>query len=326
MEFRSGKSRKWFAWFAWGVLAYNIPVILWGAYVRVSFSGDGCGAHWPSCEGGLIPQKMTVPKLIEYIHRAMTGMDSVVIIAMCALAFLIFPMRHAVRRYAVLSLTFLLVEILLGAGLVLFRYVAKDESAGRAWYLSAHLTNTMLLLAALSVTAWLAQTTTQRIRFRDAPRGLLGALLVTVVVSITGAIAALGDTLFPASSLSAGMRQDFSSASSLLLRLRLLHPAIAVLGTAYLIWIAATVLRGRDEADPARAAGVRVLTLALFQLAVGAINISLLAPVWMQLIHLAVADVVWIAVVILVLEASGKRHVLLSRHTQPNSLVQTAHN
>jgi cytochrome c oxidase assembly protein subunit 15 len=298
------RSQKWFARFAWGVLAYNIPVILWGAYVRVSFSGDGCGAHWPSCNGQLLPAQMALPTVIEFTHRMMTSLDSIAVVALCAWAFLAFPKRHAVRRYAVLSLAFLLVEALLGAGLVLFRYVAKDQSAGRAWYLSAHLTNTMLLLAALTFVAWLAQTNTQRIRFRDAPRGPLGALFVTVAVSITGAIAALGDTLFPASSWAAGMRQDFSSASSLLLRLRLIHPLIAILGTAYLVWMAVTVLRSRREPDPARTAGVRVLTLALFQLAVGAINISLLAPVWLQLIHLSIADVVWISVVLLVLETA----------------------
>src|SRR5579875_2989931 len=148
-------TRKYFARFAWGVLAYNIPVILWGAYVRVSFSGDGCGAHWPICNGVVIPHHMAAPMAIEFTHRAMTSVDTVAAIALCIWAFLAFPRRDAVRRYSVLSLIFLFIEALLGAGLVLLRYVAKDQSVGRAWYLSAHLTNTMLLLAALTVTAWI---------------------------------------------------------------------------------------------------------------------------------------------------------------------------
>jgi heme A synthase len=302
MDLRSAQSRTWFARFAWVVLVYNLPVILWGAYVRVSFSGDGCGAHWPSCNGQLLPTQMAAPTMIEFTHRMMTSLDSIAVIALCVWAFLTFPKRHALRRYTLLSLAFLLVEALLGAGLVLFRYVAKDQSAGRAWYLSAHLTNTMLLLAVLTAVAWLAQTNMQRLRFADSSRSALAALAVTIVVSITGAIAALGDTLFPASSLMAGMQQDFSSASSWLLRLRLLHPVVAVLGAAYLIWTAITLRRGRDESDPTRAAAARVITLVLFQVAAGAINISLLAPVWMQLIHLLIADVVWIAVVMLALE------------------------
>jgi heme a synthase len=299
-------ARKRFARFAWGVLAYNIPVILWGAYVRASFSGDGCGAHWPFCNGQVIPHNMGTPMAIEFTHRLMTGLDSVAVIAMCVWAFRRFPRGHAVRLFSVLSLVFLFIEALLGAGLVLLRYVAQDQSAGRAWYLSAHLTNTLLLLAALTVTGWMAYTNTDSLHLRNASRTVIGALPILAFVGITGAIAALGDTLFPASSLSAGVQQDFSSASSLLLRLRLVHPVIAVLGAAYLMWAAAGVLKHNDAGNARTAAG-RVLGLILFQLAVGAVNLSLLAPVWMQLIHLFVADILWIAVVLMVLEASTIR-------------------
>jgi len=183
----------------------------------------------------------------------------------------------------------------------LLRYVAKDQSAGRAVYLSAHLTNTMLLLAALTVTAWLAYTNTERIRVSDIPRGIAGALFATVIVSITGAVAALGDTLFPAASLTSGMQQDFSSTSNMLLRLRMVHPAIAVIGAAYLIWIAVIVLK-QHERQAAHSAATRVLMVTIFQVAVGMMNITLLAPIWMQLFHLLVADVVWIAVVVMALE------------------------
>src|SRR5258708_18848723 len=98
-----------FTRFAWAALAYNFPVILWGAYVRVSFSGDGCGAHWPSCNGQLLPAQMAAPTIIEFTHRMMTSLDSIAVIAMCVWAFLAFSKRHAVRRYALLSLAFLLV-------------------------------------------------------------------------------------------------------------------------------------------------------------------------------------------------------------------------
>ncbi len=297
------KSRQRFGIFAWAVLAYNIPVILWGAFVRASYSGDGCGAHWPFCAGQIIPQNMQAPMAIEFTHRMMTSLDTIAVIAMCVWAFRVFPRRHVVRLYSVLSLVFLMIEALLGAGLVLLRYVAQDRSAGRVWYMSAHLTNTMLLLAALTITAWLAHSNTERLRIRNASPRLLWSLAVAVFVSITGAIAALGDTLFPASSLEAGMRQDLSSASSMLLRLRMVHPVIAVAGASYLIWAAASVLRQHED-GASRSAASRVITLTLFQLAVGAINITLLAPIWMQLVHLLMADVLWITLVLLVLEAA----------------------
>lgn len=298
-------TRKGFARFAWAVLAYNIPVILWGAYVRVSFSGDGCGAHWPFCNGMVIPRHMAAPMAIEFTHRAMTSVDTIAAIALCVWAFLAFPRRCGVRRASILSLIFLFIEALLGAGLVLLRYVAKDQSAGRAWYLSGHLTNTMLLLAALTTTAWMASNVLRR---RGAPNNrahfgqLIGALVVTIFVCITGAIAALGDTLFPASSLSAGVRQDFSSASRELLRLRMVHPAIAVLGAAYIVWVAAQIFRSNDSGR-LRKAALRVMALAVFQVIAGAVNIALLAPVAMQLIHLAIADVLWISLIVLLLES-----------------------
>jgi len=294
---------KGFGRFAWAVLAYNLPVILWGAYVRVSFSGDGCGAQWPTCNGQVLPGEMTTPTLIEFTHRMMTTVDTVAVVGLCIWAFLAFPKRHETRRYAVLSLVFLLIEAVLGAGLVLLRHVARDASAGRAWYLSAHLVNTMLLLAALTATAWLGSRGATQFRMACIPRPIWGALAVTVIVSITGAVAALGDTLFPAASLAEGMRRDFSSASSMLLRLRLVHPAVAILGAAYLVWSAVAMLRGKPEGDTLRTAGARVIALTLFQLVLGALNLSLLAPVWMQLIHLLTADIVWISVVLLALEA-----------------------
>lgn len=308
MDLRSITSRKWFTRFAWAVLAYNLPVILWGAYVRVSFSGDGCGANWPLCGGGgqVIPHQMAAPRLIEFTHRVMTGGDLVIAVAMLLWAFLTFEKRHSVRRYASFSIVFLLIEALLGAGLVLFRYVAKDQSAGRAWYLSMHLTNTMLLLGALTATAWAAYRNRASNRMFSAPRSVIVGAAVAILVSVTGAIAALGDTLFPASSITGGLQQDFSSASNTLLRLRVFHPAIAVAGAAYLVWMAVQFLK-RDQGTPERTAAVRVIILTLFQVLAGAINISLLAPVWMQLFHLFVADVLWIAIVLLILDTTTTR-------------------
>ncbi len=304
MDGRKTPERRRFAIFAWLVLAYNLPVILWGAYVRVSFSGDGCGAHWPFCNGEVIPQHMAAPMAIEFTHRAMTSVDTVAAIALCVWAFLAFPRKHPVRLYSVLSLTFLFVEALLGAGLVLLRYVAKNQSAGRAWYLSAHLTNTMLLLSALTITAWLASKNAGRMRVRSVPPRLFGAVAITMFVSITGAIAALGDTLFPAASLGAGMQQDLSNASSILLRLRMLHPLIAILGAAYIVWAAAGLSKPK-YVGTARNSARRVIALIIFQVVVGAVNLSLLAPLWMQLFHLLIADVLWISLVVLALDAGA---------------------
>jgi heme A synthase len=302
MELATPVSSRNFARFAWAVLGYNLAVILWGAYVRASFSGDGCGAHWPTCAGQFLPTQMGTPKLIEFTHRMMTSLDSVATIALVVWAFLAFPKKHAVRRYTLLATIFLLIEALLGAGLVLFRYVAHDLSAGRAWYLSLHLTNTMLLMAAYTITAWLATHEQNAIRLWNASTKLRIAVFTVFAVSITGAIAALGDTLFPATSLANGVAQDFANGSSLLLRLRLLHPAVAILSAMYLLWVALRAMQGRSEDSPLRKAGGRVAVIVMIQVLAGFANIYLLAPIWMQMLHLLIGDLVWISLVLLVCE------------------------
>lgn len=301
MNWQSETAQRRFGVFAWAVLAYNIPVIVWGAYVRVSFSGDGCGANWPFCNGQVIPQHMAAPMAIEFTHRVMTSLDAIMIIALVAWTFLSFPRKHAVRTYTVWTLIFLLVEALLGAGLVLFRKVAHDQSAGRIWYLSGHLVNTMLLLGASTLTAWVSTTKSENFRLTTIRRAAIFALAVTMVVSITGVIAALGDTLFPVRSLAAGVRQDFASASGSLLRLRMLHPLIAVFGAICLFWIANRISRLSGSIRLRRSAKI-VIYLTICQIVVGIANIGLLAPVWMQLFHLFMADLVWISVVIMALE------------------------
>lgn len=291
------KSRRLFAQYAMGVVAYNIFVILWGAYVRASGSGEGCGDNWPFCNGYMIPHSYALKTLIEFLHRSTSAIDTVLVVGLCAWAFYLFPKRHLVRRLAIASIVLLLVEAALGAGLVLLRLNPMQM----AWYLSAHLTNTMLLLGVLVFTAWVGWTGVEQIRVREVRRPLLWALPVTLLICIAGAFAALGDTLFPAISFSSGFHADFSGKSNTLLRLRLTHPAFAVLGAVYLVWAVIPAFK-KDEGDPERTAAVRVLGIVLFQLVVGAMNIALLTPIWMQIFHLLMADLLWLAVLLVVLE------------------------
>jgi heme a synthase len=291
--------------FAWVVLGWNLGVMLWGAYVRASGSGAGCGNHWPLCNGEMVPRAAQIGTVIEFTHRISSGVALALVVILCAWAFLRFPRGSAVRRAAVLSVLFIVAEALLGAGLVLLRYVAHNESAGRALYLSAHLVNTQLLLAVLAATAVLAAPGAPRLAglWRGTP---LAMLLVSLAVSITGAVAALGDTLYPATSLAAGMLQDFSSGSSLLLRLRLVHPVFAIAGGIYIAIAAFT----RSHAEKTRGPAIAVMFLALAQLCAGAVNVVLRAPIAMQIFHLLLADLLWIALVPLFLRA---------RETQPTA-------
>src|SRR6266545_7603351 len=110
-----------FATYAWAALGYNLFVIVWGAYVRASVSGDGCGSHWPLCNGEIIPSVGQTKTLIELTHRLSSGLALLMVVGLVAWAWRAYPKKHMVRQAAMFSLLFILTEALVGAGLVLFR-------------------------------------------------------------------------------------------------------------------------------------------------------------------------------------------------------------
>ena len=287
-----GPRQRYFSLFAWGVLGWNVLVVLWGAFVRATGSGAGCGDHWPLCDGAVVPRDPAAATVIEFTHRVTSGLALAAVAALVVWARRAYPRGHRARRAAVLAAFLILVEAALGAGLVLLGLVGDNSSPWRAVYLSAHLANTLLLLGALTATGWFA-TEGARKRLPVRPGALYAALPVTLAVGVTGAVAALGDTLYPGA---AALAAD----SPVLLRLRLLHPAAAVLGGAFVFLAAYRALRAEHLA---RAAGA-VLALIGIQMAAGLVNVLLLAPVWMQIVHLFLADLLWIALVVLYLQAA----------------------
>lgn len=282
---------------AWGVLAYNLLVILWGAYVRASGSGAGCGAHWPMCNGEVIPRSPTAQTFVEFTHRATSGVALLAVFALAAWVFRASSPKHPARRFAVWSVVFILLEAAIGAGLVLFELVAGDRSLARGYAIGAHLVNTFFLLGALTLTAFHAGAPEKAAR----PFTLLPTLgLVAIVATgVTGGIAALGDTLFPAQSLAHGWAQDLSAQSHLFLRLRISHPIVAVLSAAWLLYVATAM--HREAAGQPRAQRIALVLGALVcaQVLLGLVNLALLAPVALQLMHLLLADLIWIALVLL---------------------------
>jgi len=293
-----------FALFAWGVLAYNLVVVLWGAFVRATGSGAGCGSHWPLCNGDVVPRAPEIATMIEFTHRITSGLALVAVVIMLMWAYRAFPAGHRVRFGARLSLILIVIEALLGAGLVLFGLVADNASRMRAFSMVAHLVNTFFLLGALTLTAWWASGGPG---FRLRGQGRIGSLLLAgtigiLLVGATGAIAALGDTLFPAASLSEGLRDSFSRDSHPLVRLRKLHPFLAIGVGLFLILAARLIARVRPSPLTRRLAD-SLIALYLLQIFAGVVNVILLAPVWMQLVHLLLGDFVWIAFVLLAANA-----------------------
>src|SRR5215210_6896405 len=231
-----------FAAYAWVVTGLTLAVIVWGAFVRASKSGDGCGAHWPLCNGTVVPDASQAKTLVEFAHRATSGAAFLLVVGLCVWAFRRFPRGHAVRAAAAASGFFIVTESLIGAGLVLLRLVADNASVARAVYLSVHLVNTFLLVAALSLTAWWASAgVASRPRLAAFLRGRVGlALLGSLALGVSGAVAALGATLFSGEAGGAVELEGMSAASRVLFSLRhyYLHPLLAVAVGGYLVYFA----------------------------------------------------------------------------------------
>ncbi len=299
-DVRTGDGHSGLTRFAWGVLGWNVLVIVWGAYVRASKSGDGCGSHWPLCNGEVVPSgTSTISTFVEFAHRLTSGLALIGVIVMLVWGFRAFAKGHVVRKAVAFSLFFILVEALIGALLVKLSLVAENKSVARAIYLSVHLVNTFLLLGALSLSVWWASG---RPSITFSGQGFKSFLIViglaaTIAVGVTGAIAALGDTLFPAQSLSHGFEQELSGLSHFTVRLRWLHPVVAI-GASLVV--AAVAWRAKSlGSSTSRLLGWLVVGTVVLQLFLGALNVWLLAPIWMQLVHLLFADALWVLMVLL---------------------------
>jgi cytochrome c oxidase assembly protein subunit 15 len=300
-----------FARFSWGTLAVVVGVILWGALVRATSSGDGCGSHWPMCNGEVLPPSPTTKTVIELTHRVTSGASALMVLAQLIWSRYAFPRGHRVRGAVVWASAFMIAEVFIGAGIVLLKYVGDNPSLARAGWMALHLVNTFLLLGALTLTARYASGgAAVSLRGRGAQAAMAIAVLAgTIVVGASGAVAALGDTLFPSTGLVSALSEDLSPTAHVLVRLRVLHPFLAV-AVAFLVLLLRHVLAARGDARMGLA--VRVIVIA--QLAAGLVNMMLLAPTWLQLVHLFLADALWISLVLFVASAFAAEEAAEAPH------------
>lgn len=283
--------------FAWANVAYNLFVIVWGAYVRATGSGAGCGEHWPICNGQVIPRAPSIETIIEFTHRLTSGLALIGVVALWVWARRTLARGHVVRQGAGASVVLMVVEALLGAGLVVFRLVVDDASTLRAVMMALHLINTLLLVGAITLTAWWASGG-ERLRVRGqgiAGTLLGGALAGMLLLGSSGALAALGNTLYPQVT---GLEAHLAPTAHVLLKLSVLHPMLALVIGGYVLFAVVTSVALRRSPATVRLGGA-VIGLYLLQVAAGVTNIFLQAPVWLQLVHLLIADSLWIALVCL---------------------------
>jgi heme A synthase len=298
-----------FVRFAWFFVAYLIVVILFGAWVRIAGAGAGCGNHWPTCNGDVIPQAPEMKTVIEYTHRVTSGLCGLLVLG---LAFWARRVSRPVFYASLATLFFILVESFIGAVLVKKELVAGDASVSRAIVISLHLVNTMLLTAAAATVAWWASRGAGALPRIAVSRGMIVAVLFCLVLtSVTGAVTALGDTLFPKQpaldgSLIASVRGDLSVGQHFLVRLRVLHPLVAVVSAMIVLAVSLGLRRQVKGNSAGELRLVRLLKswqhAVLSQLVLGVVNIMLAAPGWMQIVHLLMAQALWLVVWVTVLD------------------------
>lgn len=294
-----------FAKYAWFVLAFNIVVILWGVFLRASKSGDGCGQHWLTCQGEVIPSAPELKTIIEFSHRITSSLAGILLIVLLVWAIRRWytaknEQNRRTLRAAIGSFIFVCVEGALGAGLVLTGNTAENLTPERPFWMAAHLINTFILLAFLPLTARYAGGG-RPLRFRTEPKYIAAIALGVVaifLVGISGSIAALSSMIFPAGTIAEGIAKDFSPTSHILLRLRLLHPITAILTSVFLIFLTGWLAkeRGNDKAVSRWSNVLSVLVLA--QIGFGSLTLLMLAPIILQLGHLLFADAIWISYVL----------------------------
>ena len=280
------------------VLLYSLPVIVYGAFVRASGSGDGCANHWPDCNGVAIPLGGEIKTWIEYAHRFSSGLVLPFALVLMYLVFRNFGKGSPIRKVALGALFFTVTEALIGMALVRKGLVAQDHSPERAWWLAMHLTNTFMLLGCFTSTAYYANKgSQQKVRQGPVSAALVLGLLGVLILGISGAVTALGDTLYPAKSITDGLLQDVSPTAHFLIKLRLFHPLIATSIGVFLLVIMGWLNHVRPSKDVKKWSKL-VVVIFFSQMAVGFVNVILLAPIWMQLVHLLLADGLWVVLLL----------------------------
>ncbi len=284
---------KNFRKFSLFTLGYTLLVIVWGAYVRATGSGAGCGEHWPLCNGQVLPNTEAMKTFIEFAHRSSSGINLILVVIGYFWSRKISPKGSWIRTSSFLSVIAIFMEAILGAGLVLLKLVEFDQSVARAVSISLHLVNTLFLVTTLTSLVWYSFHPEKGLqkagKWLNQDRFFLLCSGVFIVLGMSGAITALGDTLFPAASLSAGLQQDLAHDSHFLVKLRVFHPVIAI------IWIMLVFVWSK-RFETIETAGIRALLILgiTTQFLLGILNWVLMAPNWMQLVHLMVADLVFI--------------------------------
>lgn len=281
-------------------IIYNVFVILWGAFVRATGSGAGCGRHWPLCNGEVIPMATSVHTQIEFTHRITSGLSLPLVLFAAYWGFQLFPKPSPGRRFSLIAAISIVLEALIGAGLVLFELVSHNQSLKRTLSMALHFSNTLVLIASLVLMACYALRGAHHHYFwheNPLKKPVLTFTSLFAALGMAGAITALGDTLFPSASLAHGLQADWDVTSHFLIRLRIIHPILAMTFALFFAPWVYSFTQEHPSSEISRKGKIALFLLAS-NLLLGGLNLYWLAPISLQLIHLFFGVGVWIAILL----------------------------
>lgn len=278
--------------FTLALIGYTIVIIVWGAWVRISGSGAGCGEHWPLCNGEAIPFGSSHKTWIEVSHRYSTAVFGIAVVLLCALARKITTQHNLHRIGAYCVLVFTILEALIGRLLVVRGYVDQDTSISRLIIMPLHLVNTSLLLASEVFTARMLLPDYQRKLAISKTKGVVTIIFLCLLLTLltSGAIASLGSHLLPSHGIFEGLQADLNTDSHVAVRLRPLHLVFGLsvfVLTALVAWYEPHVLKPLLKLQSFR----RFLSTMCALVLLGILTVVLLSPVTLKLAHLTVANI-----------------------------------
>ncbi len=305
-------------------LITNVVVILQGAVVRITGSGAGCGSHWPTCNGTIVPLNPTLETGIEFSHRLLSVVVLALGVWLLVRARRLGRERPGLAAFATLAFVFLVVEALIGGATVLLGLTGDNTTVARGVWVASHLVNSLLLIGALAATVVFARKSAPAWPLHLMRQGAITTLLVVgllgmLLLSFTGGIAAMGNTIFPSESLADGFMADFDPESHPLIRLRGLHPLIAISVGVYLFVSLAFAWQMKPVKSAQRTAQA-LLGVYIVQMVIGVANLATLGPAVLQVLHLAVAVAAFALLAALTVELLGGSIARVPERTAGNTM------
>ena len=277
-------------------LFLSIVSILAGAFVRATGSGDGCGATWPTCKGRIIPALTDTSELIEFSHRSVSGLLLVVTL-------IIFSKTRRFQKGSLVKVVtnyltfFVIFEAIIGAIIVLFEWVGLNSSLPRIVAVPIHLVNTFGLLGCYAILYKIIEDDLKEIKSIFNKNFILISLLF-LLSGATGSITALADVLFPSASFIEGFLEDFDKTSEALTRLRILHPIISS-ALSVVLYVYSTRINKKYGVN------VKLLkTFVIVAVLLGVFNVISNIVLPLSILHLAIADFLWISYIYVSIDLS----------------------